>query len=201
MTKGGGIAAALLAAAVSAGCTSVSSNYTGAITRADAGRIYACSGFNCTYKTRIAVGPQAAERFAAIMAPGRAGPQAERRAIAAAVRHFEEMTVATVGVRDAPKSVLGQSGQKGQMDCIDESTNTRSLLRYLAARGLLRHHEVEANVSRGFFVDGRYPHATAVIRDPSGRRWAVDSWYEPAGGSPDIMPLDEWQARGVMGAR
>ena len=52
---------------------------------------------------------------------------------------------------------------------------------------------------RGFFLDGRYPHATAVIGDASGVKWAVDSWYEPAGGAPDIMPLREWRSRG--GAR
>ena len=34
-----------------------------------------------------------------------------------------------------------------------------------------------------------------------GTRWAVDSWYEPMGGKPDVMPLDQWKSRGVMGER
>ena len=84
------------------------------------------------------------------------------------------------------------------MDCIDESTNTRTLLVYLADRKLLRHHTVGMNASRGFLVDGRYPHSTAVIRDASGVRWAVDSWYAPMGGSPDILPLGQWMPRGFL---
>lgn len=87
------------------------------------------------------------------------------------------------------------------MDCVDESTNTRALLLYLERRKLLRHHTVERNVTRGFLIDGRYPHATAVLQDRSGKKWAIDSWYEPTGGAPDIRPLSEWLKRGVMGVR
>ena len=50
-------------------------------------------------------------------------------------------------------------------------------------------------------VDGRYPHSTAVLSEKGGTRWAVDSWYEPMGGKPDVMPLDQWKSRGVMGER
>ena len=61
---------------------------------------------------------------------------------------------------------------------------------------------VLANSSRGLFVDGRYPHATAVIKDKeTGEIFAVDSWFEPGGGPPDIMLLSEWKKRGVMGER
>ena len=60
------------------------------------------------------------------------------------------------------------------MDCVDEATNTHALLVYLAKRGMLKHHKVERNASRGHFIDGRYPHWTAVISDPKGVTWAVD---------------------------
>ena len=83
-----------------------------------------------------------------------------------------------IGVRDrAEGGDFGASHIKGQMDCIDESTNTRGFLLYLAERGLLKFHKVGRNVSRGFFVDGRYPHLTAIIIDPGrhemGRRFLV----------------------------
>jgi hypothetical protein len=87
------------------------------------------------------------------------------------------------------------------MDCIDETANTTSLLRLAKSHGWLRYHKVSRRTSRGFFVDNRLPHFTAVIADPDGRLWAVDSWYEAGGGAPDIMPLAEWRKRGIADQR
>ena len=96
---------------------------------------------------------------------------------------------------------MGDGRKSGQMDCEDESTNTTHVLKMLASRGLFRHHKVLRRTSRGFLADGRFPHFTAVLADPSGRKWVVDSWYEPGGGAPDIMPLERWRVRGVGGRR
>ncbi|MDZ5697034.1 hypothetical protein [Chelativorans sp. M5D2P16] len=164
-------------------------------------QIHVCSGYSCTYRTSLSVGHQMRQRFQEIMQPGRHSPEAERAAIAAAVQFFERQATKAIGVADKAKGSFAGSRVLGQMDCIDESTNTQALLHLLNRLGLLRHHRVEANASRGFFLDRRYPHATAVIRAPDGRRWAVDSWYEPAGGAPDIMPLAHWRQRGVLGER
>ncbi len=185
-----------------AGCTSISSNYSGEITEAKPTRIYVCHGFNCSYKTRYAVTPKDLNRFAEIMAGGSASAEAERQAIAAADMYYEERAALAIGIRDKAKSNIKQSRVKGQMDCIDESTNTRSLLLFLAENNWLKHHKVEWNVSRGVFIDGRYPHSTAVITENvSGKKWAVDSWFEATGGAPDIVPLSYWKSRGVMGER
>ena len=186
--------------ALISGCTSVTSNLAPEMKTARSDRVYACHGFNCTFKTRVDITPADADAFASFFANADS-PAAEREGIARAIAYFEEKSAAAIGVRDGPKSTLVQSGAKGQMDCIDESTNTRSMMMHLAARGLITRHTVEMNVSRGFLLDARYFHSTGVIRDESGKRWAVDSWYEPAGGRPDIMPLDEWMTRGVMGER
>lgn len=186
------------ALALLAGCNAVSSNYTGEITRADPSRIIVCHGHDCARKERMDITAADAARFRAIMAQGAASPEAERRAISDAVQYFEERSVQVVGGRDRAKSQIGPIFQPGQMDCIDESTNTQSLLKYLAVTGLLRHHKVEGNAARGFVVDFTLPHATAVIRDPSGRKWAVDSWERPAGAAPDIMPLEEWVRNGGL---
>lgn len=183
------------------GCSSSTSNLTADMERPSAGRITVCHGFDCRRKTQLNLTEADGKRFAAIMAEGKASPAAERAAVSKAVQHFERRAGEAIGVLDKPKSDITQSGLVGQMDCIDESMNTRMLLLHLAGRGLLAHHKVEGNVSRGVLVDGRYPHSTAVLRDPSGQKWAVDSWYEPMGGPPDIMPLTEWTKRGVAGVR
>ncbi len=164
-------------------------------------RLTVCHGYSCYYKTRIDFGAADLRQIASIMKSGASSPEAERRAVAKVVQFYERRAVAAVGIKDRPKSDFGRGRERGQMDCVDESTNTSSLLKLLASRGLLKHHTVSRNVSRGFFADGRYPHFTAVLVDPSGRKWAIDSWYEPGGGAPDVMPLDEWKRRGVGGVR
>lgn len=183
-----------------AGCTSVSSNYTGDITRTETTRLYVCHGYNCNYKTRLDINQQDADQFAEIFAYAPTSPEEERKAVSAAVQYFERRSEQVIGITDQPKSTLAGTRERGQMDCIDESTNTRSLLLYLEKRGLLTHHNVQANVSRGFFLDGRYPHSTAVLRERGGEKWAVDSWYAPMGGAPDILPLREWLPRGFLSA-
>lgn len=184
-----------------AGCTSVSSNYSPEVTETSSARLVVCHGFDCRRQTKLDLTSADARRFAALMGKGARSAEAERAAVSEAVRHFENRAGQVIGVRDGPKSTIAQSGRIGQMDCIDESTNTRTLLLYLQGRGLLKHHSVEGNVSRGFFADGRYPHSTAVLRDKGGTKWAIDSWYEPMGGPPDIRLLAEWLQRGVLGER
>ena len=161
-------------------------------------RIDICHGYSCAFRSRLDLGPNDAKRFASILASGQASPQAERAAIARAVSYFETRAQQVTGVRDQPKSEFGASKVRGQMDCVDESTNTNALLRYLEGRGLLKYHKVEARTSRGFLLDGRYPHSTAVVRAPDGVKWVVDSWYAPMGGAPDIIPLSDWKVRGVL---
>lgn len=187
-------------AAIAAGCTSVSSNYNDDIANVSAGRITVCHGFDCRNQTALTFSADDQQRLRALFAAN-ANAAAERDAIRKAVQVFEKAVTARLGVADKPKSDLSQTGQHGQMDCIDESTNTRTFVRYLESNALLKHHTVQTNVTRGVIFDGRYFHATAVIRDKGGQRWAVDSWYEPAGGPPDVMRLEEWLGRGQMGRR
>ncbi len=81
------------------------------------------------------------------------------------------------------------------MDCIDTSRNTTTLLIVLDQLKLLRFHQVEAPVARGFLIDGRGPHATAVLRESKGgQKWAFDNWTRKYGDKPDVMPLEKWMA-------
>lgn len=187
-------------AGIAGGCTSVSSNYNDDIADVSSGQLTVCHGFDCRNQTALTFSADEDRRLQALFA-GISNAAAEREAIRQAVQIFENATTARLGVADKPKSDLSQTGQHGQMDCIDESTNTRTFLRYLASHGLLEHHEVQTNVTRGVIFDGRYFHATAVIRDKGGQRWAIDSWYEAAGGPPDVMRLEDWLGRGQMGRR
>ena len=189
--------ASLLICFVVAGCNSVTADRQVELGYTMPKLINLCHGYGCKYRAKLQLDANDGAKFGSILAAGAASPEAERRAISQAVRYFDERAYQTTGVRDNPRADFSGAA-KGQMDCIDESTNTRALLLYLSERGLLRHHKVERNASRGFFIDGRYPHATAVISDPAGVKWVVDSWYAPMGGAPDIIPISEWTPRGFL---
>jgi hypothetical protein len=156
--------------------------------------VIVCHGFGCDRRTEIALGKGDHAKLASLMAPGKASAAAERNAAAAAAAWFDRRVGPQAGTtgRVARASLLSVSGP-GQMDCIDTSRNVTALLLVLDQLRLLRFHQVEAPVARGFFLDGRGPHATAVLRETkSGQKWAFDAWTRKYGEKPDVMPLEKW---------
>lgn len=189
--------AALLALLV-AGCTSVTDSGAPEYGYAAPKRVAICHGYGCSYRAMLNLTAADGQKFQEIFA-GADSAAAERTAISQANQYFEERTYSVTGVRDQPSGKFGAARIRGQMDCIDESTNTRTFLMYLSERGLLKHHKLMKNVSRGFLLDGRYPHWSAVVRDTAtGVDWVVDSYYTPMGAPPDIMTLADWKLRGVL---
>ena len=60
---------------------------------------------------------------------------------------------------------------------------------------LLRHHDVDAPEARGYFIDGRPPHATAVlVEKATGTKWSINSWTVGYGQALEVMPLERWKA-------
>jgi len=160
--------------------------------------VVACHGFGCRYQTRINLTQGDRVRLAALLAAGKASASAERRAVAAAVQWFDRRIGPAAGTtRRVARAGPAQSGDKGQLDCLDTSTNNTSLLLLLTHLRLFKHHQAELPASRGLLIDGRGPHATAVISDiKSGQKWAIDNWTRKYGELPEMMPLGEWrQAR------
>ncbi|SCY03976.1 hypothetical protein [Microvirga guangxiensis] len=157
-------------------------------------RIIACHGYGCSRRQVITVDGALLNRARAILSAGRASAESERKALGQVVSTYTAYLAASIGgKRDVPGSPADMSGVHGQMDCLDETANTTSLLLVLQAQGLLAHHKVERPESRGFFLDGRYPHFSAVIIDESGREWAVDPWRRAPGQRPEILPLVQWR--------
>ncbi|WP_349360501.1 hypothetical protein [Stappia sp.] len=160
-----------------------------------ASRIYVCHAFGCARKTAVTYSARDRARLQRILARGRASPEAERAAIARAIAWAETKAGPVVGSQgDVGGFDLHNSGVPGQMDCIDEATNTTSVLLLAERHGYLRHHKVVRPVARGFFLDGRYPHATAVVRETGGAAFAIDSWPRANGEPPVIQPLEKWFA-------
>ena len=193
------IPALLLGALLMAGCVSSGTSALGWYPshggRAPDGlRLTFCHAFGCARATPVQLTPADVTVLRGIMAPGAAGPAAERRAIAEAVMWMERRVAPIVGTEnDEGGFDMHNSGVPGQTDCIDETTNTTSILLLLADQALLRHHRVAYPVARGFFLDGRYPHATAVVEETAtGARWAIDPWPYANAEDVDVMPLERW---------
>ena len=193
------LALAALCGAQSYACAlSISETYTDlSLTPPTTRLVVVCHGFGCQQRTAVGLSAGDLAKLTELLAPGRAAPGAERRAVAAAAAWFDRRVGPAAGTtrRIAYAGGLTQQGP-GQMDCIDTSRNTTSLFLLLDQLHLLHHHAVEGPEARGFLLDGRGPHATAVLRDiRSGRRWAFDSWTRKYGERPEVMPLDEWMSR------
>ncbi len=118
----------------------------------------------------------------------------ERTAIARSMALFETIVGRHTGTsQDRGRNIAG-FGQPGQLDCIDESTNTTTYLRLLEGDALLRFHRVAERATRfGLFVG--MPHSTAVIEDlGSSSHYVVDSWFRDNGQLPHIVRLEDWRS-------
>ncbi|MBZ6076528.1 hypothetical protein [Microvirga puerhi] len=159
------------------------------------GQIIACHGYGCARRTAVPVDATLIHRASAILKSAKTSPETERRALGEVVKLYTSYLATQFGSPpDTPKSPPSKAGVSGQMDCVDETANTTSLLLILQDNGLLAFHEVERPQSRGLFLDGRYPHTTAIISEKANhRKWAVDPWAKAPGERPDILPLSQWR--------
>ena len=158
--------------------------------------VYVCHGFGCKYRDEEDLTAGDRTKLTQILAAGRASAAAERKAVAAAGAWFDKRVGPVAGTQNH----VARAGAKymydiHQFDCIDTSRNTTSLLLVLDQLKLLRHHDVDAPEARGYFIDGRPPHATAVlVEKATGTKWSIDSWTVGYGKALEVMPLERWKA-------
>src|SRR5262249_20063079 len=110
----------------------------------DPSRPIVCHGFGCAYQTPIVLRPpdraQLKKLFGAAAAKA---PEAERRALAAAMAWFEKRVAPEAGTAKAiARAGYGHAGDPSQFDCFDKTSNTIELLTVIAQMGLLRQHVI-----------------------------------------------------------
>jgi hypothetical protein len=156
-------------------------------------KLFICHAFTCARTTPVLLGEA---EIAQISKPFRSpigSAKREREAVSDAVQIFEMIIGQRIGTSGDRGGLDIGGGDPSQMDCIDEATNTTSLLLLLSEKGILKYHAVARPVARGFFLDGRYPHATAVLRETgTTRSWAIDSWPTANAEPPVIQDLSVW---------
>jgi hypothetical protein len=158
--------------------------------------VFVCHGFGCKYRAEVDLTAGDRAKLTQILASGKRSAAAEREAVAAAGAWFDRRIGPVAGTKDH----VARAGAKymfdvHQFDCIDSSRNTTSLLLVLDQLKLLRYHDVDAPEARGYFIDGRPPHATAVlVEKASGTKWSFDSWTVGYGQALEVMPLERWKS-------
>jgi hypothetical protein len=163
------------------------------VTEPDRSNFSVCHDHGCAEVDQLSLSPHEWRSLQRLFSRTSASPAQERDFIARAIAHFETLVGEHTGTWNDKAADLKGLGQRGQMDCIDESTNTTTYLRILQREKLLRWHTVEDRATRGWFITG-WPHTTAVIRDKqSGETYAVDSWFRDNGQPPYILPLKQWK--------
>jgi hypothetical protein len=158
-------------------------------------RLPFCHAYECTLRAIVRVTDEDRAELRAIFANRSHSAEAEREGIDLAVSWFEKRAQPLLGgPPDVRGSDLAHSGQPGQTDCLDEATNSTTLLIFLQEEGLLRYHTVRRPTSRGGLLL-TLAHATAVFTDRDGKDWVVDSWMRDMGDPNDVMPLEQWESQ------
>jgi len=154
-------------------------------------RFTICHGHTCRLYARVSLTDRQWQQVRDLFHPPPDDAGEERERIRRAVALLERLVGAQTGTdRDRGENFAGL-GLPGQMDCIDEATNTTVYLRLLERDGLLRRHRL---VHRATRFTGLQPHSTAVIEEQdSGRRYVVDSWFLDNGKPPFVVPLAQWR--------
>lgn len=123
----------------------------------------------------------------------------EREKAAQAIGAFERVVGPLTGTDVDVKGTFtamgaGKMGQ-GQLDCVDESTNSTIYLMLLKQKGLLNFHEIEQPQVRWPILSGRgWMHQTAVLTEKeTGEQYAIDSWFEDNGAPAHVVPLERWR--------
>ena len=157
-----------------------------------------CHGYGCKMRSPVTFSRADLANLKRILDSGKASPAAERAAISRADQWYERKAGAATGTsNDGAKDTYELFTPLSEIDCVDETVNTTTLLELVDSRGWLRHHKAGRPANRGFLIDGRYPHNTAtIVEKASGKRWVVDSWVRANAEPPDIKPLDVWKREG-----
>lgn len=156
-------------------------------------RFSVCSGHTCSKVTQVSLPPAQWQQVRDQFSPAAESAADERSDIARAIALMERLVGPLAGTANDKGRNFQGVGTEGQMDCIDESTNTTNYLTMLVRQRLVTRHSVQDRATRGFFIFG-WPHTTAVIRDNvTGEQYAVDSWFLDNGEPPFMLPLQVWR--------
>ncbi|MBE9527084.1 MAG: hypothetical protein IME94_08945 [Proteobacteria bacterium] len=155
-----------------------------------------CHAQGCKEVEQLSLSKTEWQQIAQYFNPPAESADAERIKIAHAIAKFEQIVGIKTDTTHDKAGLFEHMGSYGQLDCIDESTNTTTYLHILQKQSLLKWHEPMDHVTRGFFIFG-WPHSSAAMKEintPQKNEYAVDSWFEDNGKPPHIILLSTWRS-------
>ena len=97
-----------------------------------------CHGNSCRLRTEVSLSPAEWAQVRALFDPPPKDAAAERHQIALATGQLEIFTGRQAGTLDDAPGMGVHWNRDGQLDCIDEATNSTAYMRMMAADGLIR---------------------------------------------------------------
>ena len=181
-------AVAMLAAVIFLAATPVAKTWAAASVPDE---FHICYNFECSRQKTVQLDAQQWQALRALFSPVPVSAAEERATIRRAIAQMEDFVGTLTGTSGELGGNVAGAGLSGQMDCIDESTNTTTYLTLLQQDGLLRWHQVQERAKRSKWMFD--VHWAAVIRDTnSAQLYAVDSWFLDNGQPPYIQQLVDW---------
>ncbi|MEM6781451.1 MAG: hypothetical protein AAF569_06270 [Pseudomonadota bacterium] len=154
-----------------------------------------CHGYGCLTTTRIGLTDKQWKTVTKNFKRPAKTAEEERSKIAKAAAQFEKYTSKISALPKDKAEARSLPEDEGQMDCVDETINMAQFLEFLDAEDVLKFHVAAKPMQRGFFIDGKWPHNTAAIREiATGQIYAVDGFYRAAGKPPYIIERNIWMA-------
>ena len=150
-----------------------------------------CYNYNCNRSAHVRPAADEWNTVVNQFKPAARSAVEERQMIRRAIAVLEHIAgTQTPTFRDRGRNPIVDDWP-GQMDCIDESTNTKRYLDVLQEWGLLRWHRVVERAYRTpHLVD---PHwAGQIVERGTLDRYVVDSWFLDNGNLPYVQALNNW---------
>jgi hypothetical protein len=160
------------------------------------GNFFACYGYGCKYKARIALTEEEWQSVRAKFSPPPEDAAAERREVAEAVAQLERLVGQRTGTLVHQRDSRWNYGDPTQLDCVDDSVNTWTYLTLFADEGLLRYHRVAGLAHRGTLLTLDFSNTAVLVETGDGGAFAVDPWLGEAGVPPPVIPLELWFSSG-----
>jgi hypothetical protein len=153
-----------------------------------------CQGYGCPTYKNVILNKRDWNKIEKAFGPKAKTAKEERKKIAHTIGAFEQVVGPLTGTERDVAGTFLKTG-KGQLDCVDESTNTTIYMLLLKEKGLIKFHDIGQPQVRWPIISGRgWMHQTAVITETvSGDGYAVDSWFEDNGKDAWVVPLEEWR--------
>jgi len=164
------------------------------ITTPDINHFSMCHAHGCKIVEQLSLSNTQWQQIARHFQPAAQSAADERLQIANAIAEFETIIGKKTNTSEDKAGLFESMGSSGQLDCIDESTNSTTYLLILEHNGLLKWHKPINHITRGFFIFG-WPHSSAAMKEKHSKaEYAVDSWFEDNGKRPHIIPLSQWRS-------